>query len=30
MDLDKIFYEGDDIEGDLEAIFFNLAASTIP
>jgi hypothetical protein len=30
VDLNEILYGGDDIEGDLDAIFFNLVASTIP
>jgi hypothetical protein len=30
MDLDEILYEGDETEGDLNAIFFSLVASTIP
>jgi hypothetical protein len=30
LDLDKIVYRGDDIEGNLNAILFNLPASTIP
>jgi hypothetical protein len=30
VDLDEILYGGDGIEGDLNAIFFNLVASTIP
>jgi hypothetical protein len=28
MDLDEILYGGDDIEGNLDAIFFNHVAST--
>jgi hypothetical protein len=28
VDLDEILYGGDDIEGDLDAIFFNIVAST--
>jgi hypothetical protein len=28
--IDEILYGGDDIEGDLDAVFFNLIASTIP
>jgi hypothetical protein len=28
MDLDDILYGGDDIEGDLGAIFFSLVASS--
>jgi hypothetical protein len=30
VDLDEILYGGDATEGDLDAIFFNLVASTIP
>jgi hypothetical protein len=30
VDLDEILYGGDDIVGDLNAIFFNLVASAIP
>jgi hypothetical protein len=30
VDLDEILYGGGDIEGDLDAIFFNLVALTIP
>jgi hypothetical protein len=30
LDLDEILYGGDDTEGDLGAIFFNLVASTAP
>jgi hypothetical protein len=30
VDLDEILYGGDDTEGDLDAIFFNIVASTIP
>jgi hypothetical protein len=30
VDLDEILYGGDDIEGNLDAIFFNPIASTIP
>jgi hypothetical protein len=30
VDLDEILHGGDDIEGDLNVIFFNLVASTIP
>jgi hypothetical protein len=26
MDLDEVLYSGDDVEGDLDAIFFNLIA----
>jgi hypothetical protein len=29
VDLDEILYGGDDIESDLDAIFFNLLASNI-
>jgi hypothetical protein len=29
VDLDKIFYGGDDIEDDLDYILFNVVASTI-
>jgi hypothetical protein len=30
VDLDNILYGGDDIESDLDAILFNLVASTMP
>jgi hypothetical protein len=30
VDLDNILYGADDIEGDLDAILFNLVASTMP
>jgi hypothetical protein len=30
VDLDEILYGGDDIEEDLDAIFFNSVVSTIP
>jgi hypothetical protein len=30
IDLYEILYEGDAIEGDLDAILFNAVASTIP
>jgi hypothetical protein len=30
VDLDKILYEDDDIEDDLDPILFNAVASTIP
>jgi hypothetical protein len=30
VDLDDIFYGGDDIEDDLNSVLFNAVASTIP
>jgi hypothetical protein len=30
VDLNYILYGGDDIEGDLDAMLFNLVASTVP
>jgi hypothetical protein len=30
LDLDEILHKGDDTEGDLDIIFFNLVSSTIP
>jgi hypothetical protein len=30
VDFDDDLYGGDDIEGDVDAIFFNLVASTVP
>jgi hypothetical protein len=30
VDLDEMLYGGDDIEDDLDVIFFNLVTSTVP